>query len=55
VPFSMNAGTPIVVEEPKSPVARALRDLASRFTDEVAPATPAGAGAARWPWRRDAR
>ena len=52
VPFSMNAGTPIVGTEPRSAVARALQDLARRFTDETAAATPA---AARWPWRRDAR
>jgi pilus assembly protein CpaE len=55
VPFSMNAGTPIVTEDPKSPVARAVQELALRFTDVVAPATPAAAGTARWPWRRDAR
>jgi pilus assembly protein CpaE len=55
VPFSMNAGTPIVTEDPRSPVARAVQELAVRFTDEVAPATPAAPGGARWPWRRDAR
>jgi pilus assembly protein CpaE len=51
VPFSMNAGTPIVGTDPRSAVARALQDLARRFGDEAA-TTPA---TARWPWRRDAR
>jgi pilus assembly protein CpaE len=52
VPFSMNAGTPIVGTDPRSAVARALQDLARRFTDDTAATTPA---TARWPWRRDAR
>lgn len=52
VPFSMNAGTPIVGTEPRSAVARALQDLARRFTDETAASTPA---TARRLWRRDAR
>jgi pilus assembly protein CpaE len=55
VPFTMNAGTPIVDKEPRSPVARSLHELALRFTDTTASAAAAPAGAARWPWRRDAR
>jgi pilus assembly protein CpaE len=52
VPFSMNAGTPVVGEDPRSAVARALQDLAGRFADDAPAPTPA---TARWPWRRDAR
>jgi pilus assembly protein CpaE len=52
VPFSMNAGTPIVGTDPRSAVARALQDLARRFAGDTAATTPA---TARWPWRRDAR
>jgi pilus assembly protein CpaE len=54
VPFSMNAGTPIVDKDPRSPVARSLQDLARLFTDPAAGAG-APAGAARRLFRRDAR
>jgi pilus assembly protein CpaE len=53
VPLSLNAGTPIVVQEPRSPAARALHQLAARFSDQVA--APAPEVGARWPWRREAR
>jgi pilus assembly protein CpaE len=55
VPFTMNAGTPIVDKEPRSPVARALQDLAGQLTDPVVRATAQPAGAGRWRFRRDAR
>jgi pilus assembly protein CpaE len=52
VPFSMNAGTPVVGTDPRSAVARALQDLARRFADDAAATTPT---TARRLWRRDAR
>jgi pilus assembly protein CpaE len=55
VPFTMNAGTPIVDKDPRSPVARSLQDLARQLTDSAARPADAPAGAARWPWRKDAR
>jgi pilus assembly protein CpaE len=57
VPFSMNAGTPIVEREPRSPFARSLQELAARFSDGPAPvaSTTAPAGATRRLFRRDAR
>jgi pilus assembly protein CpaE len=55
VPFTMNAGTPIVAKDPRSPVARSLQELARQFTDSAAPAAAAPAGATRRLWRRDAR
>ena len=54
VPLSLNAGTPIVLQDPRSPAARALHQLAGRFSDQVGTPTPEAAGA-RWPWRREAR
>ena len=54
VPLSLNAGTPIVVQEPRSAPARALQQLASRFSDQVVSVGSEPTGA-RWPWRREAR
>jgi pilus assembly protein CpaE len=54
VPLSLNAGTPIVLQDPRSPAARALQHLAARFSDHVTAVATAPAGA-RWPWRREAR
>jgi pilus assembly protein CpaE len=55
VPFTMNAGTPIVGKEPRSPVARSLQQLAARFTHVAAPAAAAPAGAPRRLFRRESR
>jgi pilus assembly protein CpaE len=55
VPFTMNAGTPIVDKEPRSPVARSLQQLAARFTSAAAPVASAPAGPSRRLFRRDAR
>jgi pilus assembly protein CpaE len=55
VPFTMNAGTPIVDKDPRSPVARSIQDLAGQFSNPVAGSAAAPAGSPRWPWRRDAR
>jgi pilus assembly protein CpaE len=51
IPLSLNAGTPIVAQEPRSPAARALQQLAGRFGASL----PPDSAGARWPWRREAR
>jgi pilus assembly protein CpaE len=45
IPLSLNLGTPVVVSEPKSAVARQFRQLARLYS-------PADAGPARKGWRR---
>jgi pilus assembly protein CpaE len=50
VPISVNQGSPVVSSDPRSPAARALTELARRFTSD----TPAPAGARRFA-RKDAR
>jgi pilus assembly protein CpaE len=51
IPLSLNSGTPIVAQEPRSPAARSLQQLAGRFGAPL----PAESAGARWPWRREAR
>jgi MinD-like ATPase involved in chromosome partitioning or flagellar assembly len=47
VPTSLNKGRPVVLDEPNSEVAQAVRQLAVRFAGQAdAPATGDGGGAA---------
>jgi pilus assembly protein CpaE len=51
VPTSVNQGVPLIESDPRAPVSRQLEQLAARFV----PAAQRGTGAARLPWRREAR
>jgi pilus assembly protein CpaE len=48
MPLAMNRGEPIVLSDPKAPVARQLRSLADRFVRQPATVEPSGRRARRW-------
>lgn len=53
VPLSVNQGTPAITADPRSPIARKLRELADRFTDGPAASKADGdsSGGFAWPWK----